>query len=143
MWPLVPEHPPGETPSLFNAMSNNLSDFYFEAFVDIISETRYAQPTANISEKTFQAMQYLRPFILVAPPKSLKELHSLGFKTFGDFWDESYDDEADHGERLAKIFTLINTVFAIPNEEQRKMYKKMIPILTHNFERFIEMVKNK
>jgi len=143
IWPLVPEHPPGETPSLFNAMSNNLSDFYFEAFVDIISETRYAQPTANISEKTFQAMQYLRPFILVAPPKSLKELHSLGFKTFGDFWDESYDDEADHGERLAKIFTLINTVFAIPNEEQRKMYKKMIPILTHNFERFIEMVKNK
>jgi hypothetical protein len=143
MWPLVPEHEPGETPSLFNRVSNNLSDFYFEAFVDIISETRYAQPTANISEKTFQAMQYLRPFVLVAPPKALAELRSLGFKTFSEFWDESYDDEFDHGERLAKIFTLINQIFSMSNQEQRELYKKMIPVLTYNLNRFKEFIKDK
>lgn len=143
IWPLVPEIEPGETPSLYNRVSNHLSNYYFDAFIDIINETRYAQPTANISEKTFQAMQYLRPFILVAPPKSLEELHSLGFKTFSEFWDESYDDELDHGERLAKIFTLINQLFSMTNQEQRELYLKMVPILTHNLNRFKALVRNK
>ena len=143
IWPLVPEIEPGETPSLFNRVSNHLSDFYASVFLDIVSETRYAQPTANISEKTFQAMQYLRPFILVAPPKSLEELHTLGFKTFGEFWDESYDDELDHGERLAKIFTLINQLFSMTNQEQRELYLKIVPILTHNLNRYKELVKNR
>jgi hypothetical protein len=141
MYPNVTGIPKGETPALYNRVNNELSNYYFESFVDIINETRYAQPTANYSEKVYQAMQYLRPFILVAPPKTLEYLKSMGFKTFGEFWDESYDDELDHGERLAKIFTLINHVFAMPNDKQRELYENMVPILTHNLNRYKELTK--
>ena len=141
MYPDVTGIPKGETPALYNRVNNDLSNYYFESFVDIINETRYAQPTANYSEKVYQAMQYLRPFILVAPPKTLEYLKSMGFKTFGEFWDEGYDDELDHGERLAKIFTLINHIFAMPNDKQRELYENMVPILTHNLNRYKELTQ--
>lgn len=140
MWPDTKEFSPGVTPALFNQVSNNLADYYFEAFIDVVNETRFAQPTANISEKTFQPMQYLRPFVLVAPPKSLEYVKTMGFKTFSEFWDESYDDEFDHGERLAKIFLLLDNLFNMPNAEQRELYTKMIPTLQHNLNRYKELV---
>lgn len=130
-----------ETPALYNRVANSLSDYYFHVFIDIINETRFAQPTANYSEKTYQAIQYMKPFILVAPPKTLEYIRSMGFKTFNEFWDESYDDEFDHGERLAKIFTLIDELFAMPNNKQRELYEKITPILIHNLNRYKELVK--
>lgn len=130
-----------ETPALYNRVANSLSDYYFHVFIDIINETRFAQPTANYSEKTYQAIQYMKPFILVAPPKTLEYLRSMGFKTFNEFWDESYDDEFDHGERLAKIFTLIDELFAMTNTEQRELYERITPILIHNLNRYKELVK--
>lgn len=141
MWPPVDGARPGYTPSLYNQVSNHLSDFYFESFLDIVSETRFAQPTANISEKAFQPMQYFRPFVLLAPPKSLEYLRSLGFETFGSFWDESYDDELDHGERLAKIFRLIDSITIMTDDELRELYNKMTPILVHNFNRYKEITE--
>jgi hypothetical protein len=140
MFPDVAGMSKGETPALYNRIANNLSSYYFDIFVDIINETRFAQPTANYSEKTYQAIQYMKPFILVAPPKTLAYLRSNGFKTFSDFWDESYDDELDHGERLAKIFTLIDEIFSIPNEKQRELYEQMNHILVHNLNRYKELV---
>jgi hypothetical protein len=141
VWPNVADIEPGSTPALFNRVSNNLSDRYYHSFIDIVNETRFAQPTANFSEKVFQPIQYLKPFILVAPPKTLEYVRSMGFKTFGEFWDESYDDELDHGERLAKIFTLIDQIFAMTNQEQRNLYEQMIPTLQYNLNRFKEIVE--
>ena len=37
----------------------------------------------------------------------LKKLRELGFKTFGNFWDESYDEIEDKMERLEKVFEVI------------------------------------
>ena len=141
IWPVVPGHDAGDSPALYNRVSNHLSDFYFESFIDIVNETRFAQPTANFSEKVFQSIQYMTPFILVAPPKTLEYVRSMGFKTFNEFWDESYDDELDHGERLAKIFKLIDKLFAMSNQEQRDLYDELVPILEHNlrtYQKFIE-----
>lgn len=131
----------GETPALHNRVSNNLSNYYHEIFVDIVNETRYAQPTANFSEKVFQAIQYMKPFILVAPPKTLEYIRSMGYKTFGEFWDESYDDELDHGERLAKIFDLINQICSMTNDQQKELYVQMLPTIEHNLKLYKEMVK--
>lgn len=142
IWPVVPGHDAGDSPALYNRVGNHLSDFYFESFIDIVNETRFAQPTANFSEKVFQSIQYMTPFIVVAPAKTLEYVRSFGFKTFNDFWDESYDDEADHGERLAKIFKLIDKLFAMSNQEQRDLYDELVPILEHNlrtYQKFIEV----
>lgn len=109
-----------------------MEQFYKDAFVAVVNESRFAQPTGNYSEKVYQPMFYKRPFILAAPPKTLQFLREEGFKTFSDFWDESYDDCYIHQERLFKIFDLIDNLNSKSYEELQDMYQAMIPILEHN-----------
>lgn len=140
IWPKVEDYNDGETPAFRNIVSNSLASAYINSFVDIINETRFAQPTANFSEKVFQAIQYQKPFIVVGPPKTLEYIRSLGFKTFNDFWDESYDDEYDHGERLAKIFDLVDYILHTPLEELRELYVKMKETVEYNLARYKEFI---
>lgn len=135
-WPSTVKYESGVSPALFNKQINELEKYYRDTFVDVVTESRYGQPTGNFSEKVLQAIQYQKPFILVAPPYTLEYLKSYGFKTFNDFWDESYDTELDHGERLAKIFYIVNDILDKPIEELREMYKEMLPIVKHNLTTF-------
>jgi hypothetical protein len=118
-----------------NQSKNNkktMEEFYKDAFVAVVNESRFAQPTGNYSEKVYQPMFYKRPFILAAPPKTLQFLREEGFKTFNGFWDESYDECTVHQERLFKIFDLIDDLNKKTYKELQDMYQAMIPILEHN-----------
>jgi hypothetical protein len=78
-------------------------------------------------------MWYKKPFVLGAPPYTLKLLKEHGFKTFSDFWDESYDSITVHEERLLKIFEVIDFINSKSIEELQEMYIQMKPILEHNY----------
>lgn len=125
-----------------NAMLPRHVDFdmryhYAECFMTIVNESRFAQPTANFSEKTINVMKARRPFILLAPPKTLEYMHSMGFKTFGRIWDESYDSEFNHQKRLAKIFRLIRYFDDLEDYECLELLKRIKPILDWNHERLL------
>ena len=141
IWPSVAEYKDGQTPSLFNTKETMLANFYRDIFVDIVTETRFAQPCANYSEKVLQPIQYLKPFILVAPPYALKYLRESGYQTFSDFWDESYDEIEDHGERLKKILELIKSLLYRPIEDLRDVYQQMLPVLEHNRKVYKELTR--
>ena len=106
--------------------------YYKDSFCDVVTESRFAQPTANYSEKTHQPMWYRKPFIVMAPPGTLKYLHEEGYQTFSDFWDESYDLCTNHEERLFKIFEVIEYIESKSIEELHAIYREMEPILSHN-----------
>lgn len=126
-------------PSTENNHYAKLENVYRESFVDIVCETRYAQPTGLISEKMLQSMQYLTPFVAVAPPRTLQCLRSLGFKTFDKWWDESYDTEKNHGERMKKIIQVIDHIEGLSESEIFKMYKQMRPVLLHNLKNLAKL----
>jgi hypothetical protein len=105
-----------------------------ECFCAVIGETRFAQPTANFSEKVLHAMETLTPFVIAAPPHTIQYLHDLGFKTFSDYWDESYDLEENHSKRLAKIFKIIDQINSLSIKECKQLRRDMRSILKHNFE---------
>ena len=111
----------------------SIENYYKETFCDVITETRFAQPTPNYSEKIFQPMFYKRPFIIVGAPKTLMLIRQQGFKTFHDFWDESYDVSECHQNRLLMIFKLIDKINNMSLEECREMYYKMEGILEYNY----------
>lgn len=115
-----------------NTNRDRLKTVYSDIFCDIVTESRFAQPTANFSEKAYRPMFYKKPFILVAPPNTLGYMRTEGFETFGDFWDESYDSMEDHESRLFAIFKLIDQINSMPIEQLKEMYIKMTPILEHN-----------
>jgi hypothetical protein len=113
-------------------------EHYTQCFCAVVTEARYAQPTGNFSEKTLNAIKCLRPFILVAPPYTLEYLKSYGIKTFSDYWDESYDLEENHEQRLLKVFKVIDYIDSFTVSQLTELYNKMLPILTYNH----DVIKN-
>lgn len=103
-----------------------------QCFCSVVAETRFAQPTANFSEKTTDAIYCEQPFVLVAPPRTLEYLRSLGFRTFDKWWDESYDQEQDHILRIKKIFTVLDYIDSLSDTEMVAMYQEMSPVINHN-----------
>ena len=93
----------------------------------------------HITEKTTRAIIYGMPFILVSSPLSLQTLKEYGFKTFDKWWDESYDMELDWKDRLILIENLIVQISNWSIEKCKKVYNEMIPILTHNRMRYLEI----
>lgn len=129
-------------PASFNQLYLPLQPYYRRCFVDIINESRFAQPTGNISEKVLQAVHMKTPFIMVGPPHNLDYLHDLGYKTFDAWWDESYDAEHDPLKRLKKIHELINWISEQSLEDLHSMYMDMMPVLDHNFTVLTESLLN-
>lgn len=135
-------------PSIVNPVSKNtknemLDNEYFNSFCIIVTESRYAQPTANYSEKVLEAIRHRRPFVLVAPPYTLKYLKSKGFKTFGLFWDETYDNIENHEDRMLKIFKVIDFINSKSLDDINEIYKKMEPILKHNYRNLVSISPTK
>lgn len=116
----------------FGDNKDRLKSVYEDVFCDIVNESRFAQPTANYSEKVYRAMYYKKPFIMVGPPHTLHYMKEQGFETFSEFWDESYDAMEDHESRLFAIFKLIDQINNTPITELRELYKKMLPVVEHN-----------
>jgi len=52
-----------------------------------------------ITEKTYRAIAYKKPFIIVGNKNSLQKLRDLGFQTFDKWWSEEYD-ALDWSERI-------------------------------------------
>jgi hypothetical protein len=62
---------------------------------------------------------------------SLKEMKKLGYKTFSDWIDESYD-ELDNLERMDAIIKVLNDIDKIENKLE--WFKSMEEVLKYNYE---------
>jgi hypothetical protein len=111
---------------------NSVFQMYPKCAAILVSETNFFIHRPNISEKTLLAMTALRPFIVAAPPGTLALIRSLGFKTFPELFDESYDEIEDHEQRLSAVAEEIRRWLARPREEMREMLIGMRNRLFHN-----------
>lgn len=104
------------------------------SFCVLVTETRYATTILNFSEKTLKPMLMKKPFLLLGPPKTLKFLKDLGFKTFDQWWDESYDCISNHNLRLEAIYDLIQSILRKSDNELKDILEEMQEVLTYNQE---------
>jgi hypothetical protein len=107
-------------------------EYHARSFCYIVNETKYGQPFGYFSEKTINSIACMRPFVLVAPPNSLKYLKLLGFKTFDRWWDESYDTESNHEQRILKIFKIIDFIQSKTIIELKQLWNEMRETLQYN-----------
>ena len=68
-------------------------------------------------------------------------MRSVGYKTFGDFIDESYDEIQDHEKRLDALNEEVKRLCSLSLDELHNQYVKMKDILDSNFENFINVLK--
>jgi len=129
--------------SKYEKTNLTLPDAYDQIFCCIATETRFAQPNAYISEKTLLPMLFKKPFIVVGAPYSLEYIKKLGFKTFNNYWDESYDTTTNHTERLKKIMDVINYIDSLSIKQLKELYRDMFLTIMHNFEVVYQLNKDR
>ena len=71
-------------------------------------------------------------FVIVSTPRYLANIKKIGFKTFDQWWDESYDDEVDDSKRFKKLQNTILQISEWTLAECERVYGEMIPTLIHN-----------
>jgi hypothetical protein len=114
-------------------VGNDESHLFENVFVNLVNETHQPDDRVFITEKTYRAINYCRPFIINGDKGSLTYLKEMGFKTFDQFWDESYDDEESDHVRITKITEVVRDICHRSNEELLTQYNDMLPILRHNY----------
>jgi len=120
-----------------NKAQHFLKSTYLNTWYSIITETYFQdhyKDSVFFSEKIFKPMRAMHPFILVCQPHALKTLKTFGFKTFSDFWDESYDSIEDPVQRLDAICKLASSLNKKSKSEWLSMYSDMRSVLEHNYE---------
>lgn len=120
---------------------DDLSIKYSDFFIDLVSETYYTGLTFFPTEKTFRPIIMLTPFITFGPVGFLSNLQRCGFKTFNEYWDESYDTLSGK-DRIIAIRKLLDQLMTKSNIELKTMYEDMQPILQHNKQRLNTLTAN-
>lgn len=104
---------------------------YENSYFSIVTESTFFS-NLRLTEKIGKPIINYHPFVVVGPPNFLKLLKFYGFKTFGEFWDESYDDETQPYERFIKITKVIDNLMNLTTKEWDVLTKKLEPILIYN-----------
>ena len=114
---------------------------YQRSFLHVVTETVFKYPSTFVSEKTIKPIANKRPFIMIGPPGSLKNLHSIGFKTFNNFWDEGYDDIEDPELILIAAVDIIEKICNYSIPELQNLCISMKDVLEYNFNYYINDFK--
>jgi hypothetical protein len=130
-YPLTIDEENGEKIAWFHNFLSRSKE-YEESFFTIVGETNGESEYLFITEKTMKPIMNLHPFFVMGNPNTIKYLQTLGFKTFGDFWDESYDSEKNYKKRCDMIITEVEKLCNKPQSEMIEMIKNMESILIHN-----------
>lgn len=114
----------------------NLYRMRQRSFLHLVNETVFYDRKLHLTEKTFHPIVHLRPFMLITAPGNLRYLKSYGFRTFGDWIDESYDDIEDDDARLDHIAGETERIANKSLSELKVMLEQMRPVLEFNKQHF-------
>ena len=117
--------------------TNQLRSFYTQILIDIVSESYVQGRTFYVTEKTLRPMLLKKPFIVMGPKCFLIHLRQMGFRTFGDFWNEDYNGY-EPGLRYQRILELIDDLAKRSHSELVDMYKSMQDVLDHNYNMLVQ-----
>lgn len=107
-------------------------ELFLNSCINLVTETSFFSNELFISEKILKPILNYQPFIVFGPHKYLSRLKKYGFKTFSDFWDESYDDIENWRERLNKLMQLVEYLNNKSIEELNDIYKSTMDICIYN-----------
>jgi hypothetical protein len=112
---------------------NETRPYYQNSLISIVTETNYNLPELTLTEKSFKPIKEKHPFIVVGVPGALKAMREMGFKTFSEFWDETYDETECNEVRMQQISYQTELIGKWTPEQILDFRRKVKPILDHNY----------
>lgn len=118
---------------------NMINQYHHETtFMSIVTETLY-RGELFFSEKIWKPVMAGQPFMLLGSPGLLKMFKSWKFKTFDNWFDESYDDITDMRKRSEAIVQEVERLSNLSIDQLKSIRKEMLPVLQHNQQRYAEL----
>lgn len=110
-------------------------EVYNSSAYTVITETNAENHFVFYTEKIVKPILAKRLFVAVAGYNYLKNLRSMGFKTFDGIIDESYDEILDNTTRYTEACQQLLTLSSLPQDQ---VLEKIKPIVEHNFSVMME-----
>lgn len=117
-WRLVPEH-------------------YDDAYVNLVFETFFDADSSGgafVSEKTFKPIRHAQPFLIFGTVNTLATLRRLGYNTYDDYMDTTYDHIVDNTERYCAVR---GTLEQLDAQDLHAWYVRCRPAIEHNQQLFL------
>lgn len=100
-------------------------------YVDIVFESLTVGDTFAPTEKLIRSLITKKPFIVFAAPGYLQKLKHIGFRTFDQFWDESYD-QYQLQARYQRILNVIVGLVRLSDNDFIDLVQQTQDIAEHN-----------
>jgi len=124
------------TPGYINYKNSYFSIVTESPPIDFIEHDPYLDDNIHSTihkstDKTIQSLMF-HPCIFYTAPYHLKYLRGLGFKTFPELFDESYDEIEDYVERIKFVTLEVHRVINMSFDELHDIYIQLLPTIKHN-----------
>jgi hypothetical protein len=112
-------------------------EFYKNSYCNIVVETHFDADQSGgvfLTEKTFKPIKHGQLFFVAGCAGSLHELRNLGYCTFDNVLDTSYDQIVDNSERWRLLLRAIKNA----QHNLHKIYQNAIKDIEHNQQLFLK-----
>ncbi|MBC8428575.1 hypothetical protein H8D04_01690 [bacterium] len=112
-----------------------------KSYFNVVTETHHEICQDNdglhITEKTYKAL-ISQPFIIVGQYGHLEKLREMGFQTYPELFDESYDLIENPKDRIEFILVEIERLCNMDKSELEKIYNSVVWKVEHNRKIMVE-----
>ena len=106
---------------------------YYHSHCDLLPDNETDFVSANLtSEKLLKCIMVGHPFMCLSTPGSLQSLKELGYKTFGNVIDESYDGIANDYHRMCAVLKELERLNSFTELEWRQFTLAVKDAVYHN-----------
>lgn len=110
--------------------SNDWSKVYEKIAIEVICETSTSPNIFDFSEKTWRAIYYKRPFLMISSPNFFKYFTARGYRSFNPVINETYDTLSGFS-RIDRVFSILEHL--IESGEINNIITNCTEILEHNY----------
>lgn len=109
-------------------------EIYNQTWYSVVAETTTQSAYSQFTEKVAKPIVSQRPFVAFCGQHYLRNLRSLGFKTFESVIDQSYDEIEDIDARFAKAWQQVEWLC---DQNPVSVYQELESVLLHNKQHFL------
>ena len=124
-------------------IGNSLLDLFKKTYFSLIHTSKYTRLKnftleARLPFDIYHCALAMRPYLISSNFIGVTDfLHTVGYKTFHPYIDESYDKEPDIRKRYAMILKEIDRLCSMSFNELDELLLALRPILIHNAKRVV------
>jgi hypothetical protein len=136
------DHLPTAGTVKFNLFNNTWGDAvvdgtaYRDTYFSLVTETVFNYPYSFRTEKIWKPIAVGHPWIAVANGGFYRDLHRMGFKTFGHVVDESFDLIDNSQDRIERIATVVEDLC---QQDLASFYRECYNVCKYNQALYTEM----